>query len=109
MAQLQVQRRELDVSGAVIARRHQEVLLTQHAADGVELGRANALDAVADAGVGQAALCQARVQGDVDAGVKEEAPVEHERLLGAEGRELVRLGAHQEHDRVGEVPFRRQA
>jgi hypothetical protein len=109
LAQLQVDGRELGVGGQVVARRHQEILLTQHGAHGVELGRPDVLDAVPHPRGGQPPLRQTLVEGGVNSRVKEQTPVIDQRLVAAQGGQLVGLGPHQQHDRFGQLPRRGNA
>ena len=109
LPQLQVEGGELDVGGQVVARRHQEVFLPQHGAHGVELGRPDVLDAVPHACRRQLSLGQPRVEGGVDAGVEQQAPVADQRLVARPRGQLVGLRPHQQHDRLGQVALRGDA
>ena len=72
--QLEVERDELDVGLRVVGGREQQVLLPQHEPDLVELGLADAVDALADRRAGERALREQRVERLVYARVKDRAP-----------------------------------
>ena len=84
--QLQVRRRELHVSRLVAARRQQQILLAEHHADLVELGRADRVNPPANRRRRQFAGRRFRFQGEMDAGVKQQPPAADQQIVGRAGR-----------------------
>ena len=100
MAQLQVDRGELDVDRAIVRGRQEVALLTEDPADLVELHFPDLVDPLADDPPAQRRVGDPPLQRDVDASVEQPPPIRHQHLVARRRGEPFRVGPfEQDEDR----------